>query len=81
MQGSKVKLPSRYRDVETIYHQIDDNCGIITSNGNYVRCILSKDEKSIESIDFEGGPMIGIGDTLCDKKIKSIKSVYYVELE
>lgn len=81
MEIQDIKLPSRYKDVKTVFHQIDDNSGIITSNGSYTRCILSKDEKSIQAIDFEGGPMLYVGNTLDNKKIKSIKSVYYIELE
>ena len=79
----KIKLNSRYRDVDTVYHCINDACGIITSNGEYVRCILSNDNKTIEAVDFEGGPMISIGDEIpgVNKKIKAIKSCFHIELE
>ena len=78
----KLKLQSRYKDVETYFHPIDKNSGAITSNGAYVRRILSPDKEVIKAIDFEGGPMLSVGDVLYDnKKIKSIKCCYYVELE
>jgi hypothetical protein len=78
----KLKLQSRYKDVETYFHPIDENSGAITSNGAYVRRILSPDEEAIKAIDFEGGPMLSVGDVLYDnKKIKSIKCCYYIELE
>lgn len=79
----KIKLSSRYRDVDTVYHHIDDTCGIITSSGEFVRCILSNDNKTIEAVDFEGGPMISIGDEIpgVNKKIKAIESCFLIELE
>ena len=78
----KIKLESRYKVVKTYFHPIDENSGAITSNGAYVRQILSSDKKAIKAIDFEGGPMLSVGDALYDnKKIKSIKCCYYVELE
>lgn len=78
-----LELESRYQDVKTYYTPINDYSGIIRSNGNYTRCILNEEGNAIQSIDFEGGPMLSIGDSLkgYDKKIKSIKSCYYVELE
>ena len=78
----KLKLQSRYKDVETYFHPIDENSGTITSNGAYVRRILSPDGEAIKAIDFEGGPMLSVGDVLYNnKKIKSIKCCYYIELE
>ena len=75
----KLKLQSRYPNVKTFYHPIDEFSGVITSNSAYVRRILSPDEKAIKAIDFEGGPMLSVGDVLYDnKKIKSIKCCYYV---
>lgn len=81
---TSVKLDSRYADVETFYNPIDENKGVLISNGAYVRRIISdKDNALINAVDFEGGPMISVGSVLpgTDKKIKSIKSCYYVELE
>lgn len=79
----KIKLDSRYKDVETIYHKINSTCGFITSNGAYTRYITSKDGSSLKSIDFEGGPMITVGSNLpeVNKKIKNIKICFYIELE
>ena len=78
-----IKLDSRYKDVVTLYKSIDDDYGVLISNGNYVRVILNEDETSIQAVDFEGGPMISVGDSMIgtSKKIKSIKAAYYVELE
>lgn len=79
----EIRLRSRYGDVKTIFHPIDESRGYITSTGNYVRTGTDKDNKGIEFIDFEGGPMIHIGSTLdnTNKKIKSIKACYFIELE
>jgi hypothetical protein len=78
----KLKLQSRYKNVKTYFYPIDENSGVITSNGAYVRGISSPDEEAIEAIDFEGGPMLSVGDALYDnRKIKSIKCCYYIELE
>lgn len=78
-----IKLQSRYKDVETYYNPIDKNSGVILSNGQYVRRILDSSQTKIEAIDFEGGPMLNVGDELegTNKKIKSIRIGYYVELE
>lgn len=78
-----IKLDSRYKEVVTLYKSIDDNHGVLVSNGNYVRVILNEDETSIKAVDFEGGPMISVGDSMIEtsKKIKRIKAAYYVELE
>ena len=79
----KIKLDSRYKDVETIYHKINNTCGFITSNGAYTRYIASKDGSSLKGIDFEGGPMITAGSNIpgINKKIKDIKICFYIELE
>ena len=46
----------------------------------YIRIDVAED-KTLHSIDLEGGPMISIGDTIQGKKIKSIKSQYVIEFE
>ena len=78
-----IKLDSRYKDVVTLYKSIDDDHGVLISNGNYTRCILNEDETALKAVDFEGGPMVSIGEPMVGtfKKIKSIKTAYYVELE
>ena len=78
-----IRLDSRCKEVVTLYKSIDDDHGVLISNGNYVRLISDKD-KTIKAIDFEGGPMLSVGGELpCTygRKIKSIKAAYYVELE
>ena len=77
-----VNLKSRYKDVHTTLCLFDDSNGVITSDGNYTRVILDESGKAIKGIDFEGGPMLCVGEVIegTDKKIKSIKSSYYVEL-
>ena len=77
----EARLDSRYKDVNTIFTPINDSSGIIISNGNYTRTILSEDKNHIQAVDFEGGPMISVGSFIGTKKVKSIKSCYYVELE
>lgn len=78
-----IKLDSRYKDVVTLYKSIDDDHGVLISNGNYTRCILNEDGTTLKAVDFEGGPMVSIGEPMVgtSKKIKSIKAAYYVELE
>lgn len=78
---SNIKLNSRYSDVDTVYHPIDDNKGYITSTGAYHRTILNPEEDSIKAVDFEGGPMISVGEEFNNKRIKSITHVILVELE
>lgn len=88
---NKVNFPSRYRDVETSLEVVEDNKGIITTNGVFVRHILNKNtdyinpSNTIIGIDFEGGPMIKVGDNLkeygFDKTVKSIRGCYLVEFE
>ena len=78
-----IRLNSRYKDVVTLYKYIDDDHGVLISNGHYTRCILNEDETALKAVDFEGGPMLSVGDEMVGtfKKIKSIKAAYYVELE
>lgn len=83
MKRKDVILVSRYEDVTTVVKFIDSNSAVITTNGNYTRNILSEDSTHIEAIDFEGGPMLYVGEVIptTDKKVKSIKNCYYIELE
>ena len=78
-----IKLTSRYKNVVTLYKSIDNNHGVLISNGNYARCILNENETALKAVDFEGGPMVSVGEPMAgtSKKIKSIKAAYYVELE
>ena len=79
----RIKLESRYKSVHTYYQPITDNEGVLMSDGEYIRGILSEDHKALKGIDFEGGPMLCVGNILegTNKKIKSLKMCCYVELE
>ena len=80
MKREVIKLESRYKDVNSKLIQIEYSKDLLNTNIEYVR--LSRSEnRTIYSIDLEGGPMISIGDTIQGKKIKSIKSQYVVEFE
>lgn len=80
MKQEVIKLESRYKDVNSDLIQIEDNKYLLNTNSEYVR--LSRAEnRTIYSIDLEGGPMISIGDTIQGKKIKSIKNYYVIEFE
>lgn len=87
MKGNKTQLPSRYEDVHTYVQDIDKTSAIIVTDSQYIRCVLKKEDErsspldSIESIDFEGGPMLSVGYELNGRKIKSIKSCYLIEFE
>lgn len=85
MKENKYKLDSRYSDVTTVLEELSTNKGIVTTTGTYVRCILEQDNKTVHAIDFEGGPMLSVGDSLKDiglpKKIKSIRVVWLIEFE
>ena len=80
MKQEIIKLESSYKDVNSKLIQVEDNKYLLNTNSEYIR--LSRAEnRAIDSIDLEGGPMISIGDTIQDKKIKSIKSQYVIEFE
>ena len=80
MKQEVIKLESRYKDVDSKLIQIEDNKYLLNTNSEYIR--LSRAEnRTIYSIDLEGGPMISIGDTIQGKKIKNIKSQYVIEFE
>lgn len=85
MKENEYKLDSRYSDVTTVLEEISNNKGIVTTTGAYIRCILEQDSKTVHAIDFEGGPMLSVGDSLKDiglpKKIKSIRAVWLIEFE
>ena len=83
----KIDLSSRYNDVLTELEFISKNRGIITTNGEFIRTILkSKSEQTtpdntIQAIDYEGGPMISVGNILEGHKVKRIRNVQLIEFE
>ena len=83
----KIDLSSRYNDILTELEFISNNRGIITTNGEFIRTILkSKNEQStpddtIQAIDYEGGPMISVGNILAGHKVKRIRNVQLIEFE
>ena len=83
----KINLSSRYNDVLTELEFISKNRGIITTNGEFIRTILkSKSEQTtpddtIQAIDYEGGPMISVGNILAGHKVKRIRNVQLIEFE
>ena len=80
MKQEVIKLESRYKDVDSNLIQIEDNKYLLNTNSEYIR--LSRAEnRTIYSIDLEGGPIISIGDTIQGKKIKSIINKYVIEFE
>lgn len=80
MELDVIKLVSRYKDVDSKLIQVEDNKYLLNTNSEYIR--LSRAEnRTIYSIDLEGGPMISIGDTIQGKKIKSIINKYVIEFE
>lgn len=81
-----VQLVSRYKSVHTEFRQLSKYLGYVISDGAYVRASPNEDGKSLNFVDFEGGPMLCVGGTIRlsrnnTKKIKRIRSVYLVELE
>ena len=80
MKQEVIKLESRYKDVNSELIQIKDNKYLLETNSEYVR-LRRAENRTIYSIDLEGGPIIDVGDTIQDKKIKSIKSQYVIEFE
>ena len=83
----KIDLSSRYNDVLTELEFISENSGIITTNGEFIRTILkNKSEQTtpddtIQAIDYEGGPMISVGNILAGYKVKRIRNVQLIEFE
>ena len=83
----KIDLSSGYNDVLTELEFISNNRGIITTNGEFIRTILkSKSEQTtpddtIQAIDYEGGPMISVGNILAGHKVKRIRNVQLIEFE
>ena len=83
----KIDLSSRYNDVLTELEFISKNRGIITTNGEFIRTILkSKSEQTtpddtIQAIDYEGGPIISVGNILAGHKVKRIRNVQLIEFE
>ena len=83
----KIDLSSRYNDVLTEIEFISENRGIITTNGEFIRTILkNKSEQTtpddtIQAIDYEGGPIISVGNILAGHKVKRIRNVQLIEFE
>lgn len=82
MSVSKIiLLPSRYTNIKTELNVTGSNYGLIFSNSNYIRVGRKGDSDNIDFVDFEGGLMVKVEDTLVKKRIKSIKPCYYIEFE
>ena len=85
MKENEYKLESRYPEVVTVIEEIPDNRVIISTTSAYIRCLREQDNKAIHSIDFEGGPMLSVGDSLIKvglpKKVKSIQAVWLIKFE
>ena len=83
----KIDLSSRYNDVLTELEFISKNRGIITTNGEFIRTILkSKNEQTtpddtIQAIDYEGGPMISVGNIVAGHKVKRIRNIQLIDFE
>ena len=83
----KIDLSSRYNDVLTELEFISKNRGIITTNGEFIRTILkNKSEQTtpddtIQAIDYEGGPIVSVGNILAGHKVKRIRNVQLIEFE
>lgn len=83
----KIDLSSRYNDILTELEFISEHRGIITTNGEFIRTILKNESEritpddTISAIDYEGGPIISIGDILEGHKVKRIRNVQLIEFE
>ena len=83
----KIDLSSRYNDVLTELEFISNNRGIITTNGEFIRTILKNKsgqttpDDTIQAIDYEGGPIISVGNILAGHKVKRIRNVQLIEFE
>ena len=83
----KIDLSSRYNDVLTELEFISNNRGIITTNGEFIRTILKNESEqttpddTIQAIDYEGGPIISVGNILAGHKVKRIRHVQLIEFE
>ena len=83
----KIDLSSRYNDVLTELEFISNNRGIITTNGEFTRTILKNESEqttpddTIQAIDYEGGPIISVGNILAGHKVKRIRNVQLIEFE
>ena len=80
MKQEVIKLESRYKDIDSKLIQVENNKYLLETNSEYVRLSRAKN-RTIYSIDLEGGPIIDVGDTIQGKKIKSIKNQYVIEDE
>ena len=83
----KIDLSSRYNDVLTELEFISNNRGIITTNGEFIRTILKNKsgqttpDDTVQAIDYEGGPIISVGNILAGHKVKRIRNVQLIEFE
>lgn len=82
----EIMLHSRYSDVHNRLVRVEENVYKLVTSGHFVRTIFEYDPSNISAIDPEGGPMLGVGDsvteTLCINKIwhSKIHQGYLVEL-
>lgn len=82
MELEVIKLDSRYKDVDSKLVQIENKEYLLRTNGEYIR-IIGENPMILTGIDLEGGPMISVGDTIQNKKVKSIKQIksFIIEFE
>lgn len=80
MKREVIKLESRYKEINSELIQIGNKKYLLKTNSEYVTVSRNKN-KTIDSIDLEGGPTISVGDTIQGKKVKSIKYQYIIEFE
>ena len=82
MELEVIKLISRYKDVDSKLVQIENKEYLLRTNGEYIR-IIGENPMILTSIDLEGGPIISIGDTIQNKKVKNIKQIksFIIEFE
>lgn len=82
MKLEVIKLISRYKDVDSKLVKIEDKEYLLRTNGEFIRAI-GENPMMLTSIDLEGGPIISVGDTIQNKKVKSIKQIkgFIIEFE
>lgn len=76
------KLESRYNNIDTSIYSTEEKEYLVISNGHFDRCLLASDNVTINSLDFEGGPMIHKGDTIEDVgEVTNIKHCYLITVK
>lgn len=76
------KLGSKYTNITNALNTLEDKEYITSSDGCYYKVTLDENDKYVKIIEFEGGPILSVGDVLEGiGEVTEIKSTYLIKFK